>query len=205
MDVVLDPTLLLDAEDYQEMETPIPAEEPYVLVYNVSPAPAAQAVASRIAADRGLKIIDISPNPFIKVPGARKVDDIGPGDFLSYFKSAAFVVTNSFHGTVFSILYRKGFFAVPHRSRSERILSLLQTLGLRDRFTGYAELVTYEAIDYDAVWQKLNQARKNRYAYLKKCCGENRLGEQGSPGILSGGINHQARHLQPGSASRKRW
>lgn len=174
IEVVLDPALLLDQDDYREMEKAIPVKGPYVLIYNVSRAPAANAIASRIAAEKGLKIIDISPSPFVLVPGAKKIDDIGPGEFLSYMKNAAFIVTNSFHGTVFSILYQKCFFSVPNGRRSGRIVALLQMLGLKDRFTRYPALVSYEAIRYDEVYEKLNLARKNSYEYLKMCCEENR-------------------------------
>ena len=166
IETVLDPSLLLDEEDYREMESAIPDEEPYVLVYTVSPAPAANAGALKIAADKGWKILDISPHPFIKIPGAKKIDHIGPGEFLTYIKQAEFIITNSYHGTVFSILYKKYFFSFPNRKRSGRTIELLRTLGLRDRLTKYAEFITYEMINYDKVFEKLDQARKSSYAYL---------------------------------------
>ncbi len=172
IEAVLDPCLLLEEKDYLEMEIEIRIENPYVLVYNVFSASAAVDIALKIAGDKGLKIVDISPSPFVKIPGSRKIDDIGPGEFLSYIRNADWVVTNSLHGTVFSILYQKCFFTVPNRKRSGRIVELLKLLGLRDRLIQYEQLVTYEAIRYDEVYEKLNQARRHSYEFLKLCCSD---------------------------------
>lgn len=169
VEVVLDPTLLLNAQDYAGMEIPVDEAEPYLLFYNVSPAPLATKTALKIANEKGLRIIDISPSPFVRVPGAKKVDDIGPGEFLSYVKNAECVVTNSFHGTVFSIIYKKSFYSIPHKKRSGRVVDLLELTGLSDRLIKGIDSVSYEPLDYLSAYDSLNAARRDSYNYLQKC------------------------------------
>ena len=69
-------------------------------------------------------------------PKAKLIFDAGPAEFLSLFQNAAYVCTNSFHGTVFSVQFQRPFFTAvapaelqdPERSRT---FSLLSRLGLK--------------------------------------------------------------------------
>ena len=177
VEVVLDPTLLLDAQDYAGMEMPLDEKGPYLLFYNVSPAPLATSTALKIANEKGFRIIDISPSPFVRVPGAKKVDDIGPGEFLSYIKNAECVVTNSFHGTVFSIIYRKSFYSIPHKKRSGRVVDLLELTGLSERLITDSDSVSYKSLDYVSAYESLNEARKKSIDFLQKCLTISNLNE----------------------------
>ena len=65
-------------------------------------------------------------------------DNVGPGEFLSLIKGAEFVLTDSFHGTAISVIYHKSFYTFSRNgvreSMDTRVISLLELLGLRDRF-----------------------------------------------------------------------
>ena len=94
----------------------------------------------------------------------------GPKDFLWYIKNAEIVVTNSFHGTVFSILYGKPFYTYVVKSMSSRVVDLLQCLGLENRIIkGYKKLSEVDFnIDYSEAYRKLEVERKKSIRFLKK-------------------------------------
>ena len=165
---VLDCTLLLCRQDYivMEKETPLP-DKPYLLFYDMQRSKASEVVARQISEQDSLCIIDISPNPFITVKGAKKRIDIGPGEFLYLVKNASYIVTNSFHGTVFSILYHKSFITFLHTTRSGRVVDLLKELGLSDRIMDSTDIVPDKTIDYLSVDERLNSKRQQSYAYIK--------------------------------------
>ena len=58
------------------------------------------------------------------------LDSAGPTDFLSLIKNAQFVVTNSFHGLAFCIIFKKKFIICPHSTRNERLVSLMESCGI---------------------------------------------------------------------------
>lgn len=171
--VVLDPTLLLTGAQWGELAAAPKYKEPYILCYFVSDpgeaAPYAQALAERT----GWPIVQLA-GARRKIPGARElIFDAGPREFLGLFRHAACVVTNSFHGAVFSLQFDRPFFtSMSPRERSEptfsRIYSLLSRLGCVDRVIGLDTTVDVEApMDYEAVHARLAEARADSLAYLR--------------------------------------
>lgn len=174
VEVVLDCTLLLSKDDYQSMEEDVvTGSKPYLLLYNIQNSADSIALAKKIAGERGLVIVDMSPNPFAKVDGAKKIIDAGPGEFLSYIRRADYVVTNSFHGTVFSIIYGKPFFTIPHKTRSDRTADLLRSLHLEERLVIDPNRVEDCEIDYKKVYATLSELRTKSFGYLDKILVQN--------------------------------
>ena len=106
-------------------------------------------------------------------PKAKQIMDAGPAEFLGLFQNAAYVVTNSFHGTVFSVPFHRPFFttvspaelSAPERSRT---VSILSRLGLANRVIGKgdtAELL--DPVDWEAAEAALTAARKDSLDYLQ--------------------------------------
>lgn len=169
VEAVLDCTLLLDRQDYCAMEKDYPCgKTPYLLLYNMQRSEISNRIAKKIAREKKLKIINISPNPFVRCKGARNRIDIGPGEFLTLFRNAEYVVTNSFHGTVFSILYGKQFTSIPHSTRSGRVVDLLGMLGLKDRMTESADQIDRNMIDFEEVHERLRECRRASNEYLNR-------------------------------------
>ncbi|MBR5336715.1 MAG: polysaccharide pyruvyl transferase family protein [Lachnospiraceae bacterium] len=167
VEVVLDCTLLLEENDYSPMESrECKIDEPYLLLYNIQHSLITIDIAKREAERRNLIIVDISPKPFKKVDGARHLLDIGPGEFLSLFKGASFVVTNSFHGCTFSIIYKKQFIAVPHTVRYTRMVDLMESLGLKDRIAYDNDHEICGEIVFDEVYELLGDMRNRSYRYI---------------------------------------
>ena len=92
----------------------------------------------------------------------------GPKEFLGYFFNADFILTNSFHGTAFSILTQKQFYCIPPQKGRERIDSILQQLVLQDRIIEFNESIDYKfpVINYDEVYKKLDTFKRKSIEYL---------------------------------------
>lgn len=170
--VVLDPTLLLTGEDWAKLAVPPKDTRPYLLCYFISDYSVLIPYAERLAAERGLRLVHLA-GVRRAMKGAQVVFDAGPREFLGLFQRAAFVLTNSFHGTVFSLQFQKPFFtAVSPKEQSRpdlsRIFNLLDTLGVSDRIIGTdreAELTA--PVDYGAVTTRLERARKASLDFLR--------------------------------------
>ncbi|MEI3363096.1 MAG: polysaccharide pyruvyl transferase family protein [Oscillospiraceae bacterium] len=97
-------------------------------------------------------------------PKARCVLDAGPAEFLELFQNAAFVFTNSFHGTVFAAQFHVPFFTAVSPAEltdpeSSRTFSLLSRLGLADRIVGQGNTADLEApVDWKQAEVRLSEA-----------------------------------------------
>ena len=96
----------------------------------------------------------------------------GPEEFVRLIKNAQYVVTTSFHATVFSIIFHKKLFVVPHNTTGSRMLDLLNKLGLKDRaFYTLEEFQksNYDTeIDYKKVEEILELERNKSLDFLKR-------------------------------------
>lgn len=171
--VVLDPTLLLNGEAWGALAAPPRHQGPYILCYFVSDPAESAPYALALSRRTGWPIVQLA-GARRKIEGASEiVFDAGPREFLGLFRYASAVVTNSFHGAAFSLQFRKNFFtSMSPKERSEptfsRIYSLLSRLGCADRIIGLDTTAPVEAaMDYDKVYQRLDEARADSLAYLK--------------------------------------
>ena len=179
--VVLDPTLLLNADQWAAMaNTPrgYPGTETntplgYILCYCISKPGALEPYIRQLAERTGLPVVQLCGIRRKVHPKARCILDAGPAEFLALFQNASYVCTNSFHGTVFSVQFQKPFFtavapselAAPERSRT---FSILSRLGLTDRIIGKGDTADLEAkIDWAGASAHLEEARKSSMAYLR--------------------------------------
>ena len=135
---VLDPTLLLEEEDLREIAR---TEQKgcygkYILVYclKCQNKDAVCRYLSNLEKGTGLKVCVINTQREFSYPGVEAEGDrAGPVEFLSSIRNAEYVVTNSFHGMVFSCLYHKPFTAFQRQARDYRQKNLVELLGLRER------------------------------------------------------------------------
>lgn len=178
----VDPTLLLNSEAYGRMTCSEKLEEDsFILTYTMPNESqlAVYAAAERLSEKTGKKIIDVSGNPS---KSNRRINDnriCGPDEFLWYIQNADYVMTNSFHGTVFSVIYKKIFMVIPHTDTGNRVTELLDSLGLSERYTDVSEQAVYtidKPINYAASAMKLEALRAQSMNYLEECvrCAEKR-------------------------------
>ena len=154
IEVVLDPTLLLNHEKWEELasEARPPVEGLYVFVYAVGETEKAVEAGRRIARERNASLVVLQQNSFVPVRGAENLFDIGPLEFLACLKGADFVVTSSYHGLCLSLQMRKDFlisYATSKGQRNSRMSDLLDELGLSDRVVGANDAggIDWEAVD----------------------------------------------------------
>lgn len=163
---VLDPTLLLTSKDYDTIAAPVQSEKPYLLLYARRYNPQMSAYAERLAAENNWEIIEIS----LRATNAehhRMFYEAGVEEFLSLVKHAQFIVTNSFHGMIFSIQYCKNFCIFSREQCDSKITELLDSFGLSHRLmvTGFEKISV--DIDYTDIHEKIKTARKHSLDFLK--------------------------------------
>lgn len=170
---VIDPSMLLTAEEYDEL-LPEKKEEPFIFVYFLKhdlTAPLTMSFVNMLSRKTGLKVI----HSFVEMPPQalkneeRTMFYEGPREFLWYIKNAEYVVTNSFHGTVFSLLYHKPFYTYIVKSMASRITNLLSSVKLEDRIIrGYKNICDVtKYVDFTAADEYIKSGRLYAEQYLK--------------------------------------
>ena len=170
--VTLDPTLLLNPTEWLKFTTTKkPFDNNYILVYLLGSDGLLSETVKLIKELSGLAIITINQDPYVGFKSDLHIRDAGPSDFVNYFRHAEFVITNSFHGTVFSINFEKEFITLPPGSGANRITDLLKELNLSNRYVSQISQVSTTAkkkIDYLPVNEKLTEMRNLSNEFLKE-------------------------------------
>ena len=151
---ILDPTLLIPGARWiSGFGLKKPRDYDYVLVYQLNPCKEMRQFARQIARKHGCKLIIISNNIRMSVPGAEVIDNPKVELFLELVLHARCVVTDSFHGTAFSLNFHRDIFAWMPGKYSTRLMSVLKLVGLEERaFTrADARWETLPPIDYRKV------------------------------------------------------
>lgn len=179
--VVCDPTLLFDGDEWLIIQNIPPiVSGKYILCYFLGNNSIHRDFAIRLRKETGYKIVAlIHLDEFIK--GDEKYADetpydVNPADFLNLIRNAEYVCTDSFHCSVFSILYKRNFFTF-HRyhgdtkqSTNSRMDTLFNMVGIKDRLLAGNEEIT-ECLkiytDYNIVDKKIDNVRKKSYEYLR--------------------------------------
>lgn len=163
---VIDPTLLLDVEEYAPITADVQETEPYLLLYARRYNPAMEAFADKLAKERGLKVIEIS----LRADNAdrhRMFYEAGVEEFLSLVKNAAFVITNSYHGMIFSVQHRRPFYLFSREQCDNKIEELLSLMGLSNRLLVTGSEADFAPIDYDTVHAAIRKAREGSLRFLE--------------------------------------
>jgi len=173
MEVVLDPTLLMDTKEWDKIadQSQEKIEEEYILVYELLQDNTIKKIVEMLKEKTNLKVVSLKSCSISKEDIYKDEYITGPIEFVSLIKHAKYVVTNSFHGTVFSLLYEKEFFAIPPQKTGARIISLLEKLKLRKRIVTESEIEQLhleEKIDYKKVKEILEKERQQSIKFLVK-------------------------------------
>ncbi|MDD3747066.1 MAG: polysaccharide pyruvyl transferase family protein [Anaerostipes sp.] len=166
IEIVCDPTLLYTKEKYRKMYN-ADVQEKYVLLYYFGELNTQQISQIKLFADeRKFKIYSFGR----KRNWCDNSISNSPENFLKYFDSAEFVVTNTFHGAVFSTIYEKQFIAFVENSIKAR--EYLLSIGLNDRIMNINSNNIINKlssdIDYDIVNYKINNIREKSKKFIKK-------------------------------------
>lgn len=176
--VVCDPTMLLDTQEWIKL---IPdrkvLEKPYVFCYFLGTDESHRKAAEKLKEQTGLPLVSC---PFLdnfveadKKFGDIQLFDMDAADFINLIRHAQYILTDSFHGSIFSILNHKKFlvfdrFRKGKNSRNSRIESLCGILGLNSRRYQGDVTAVFSAVDYQKVEDRMDKLRRKSLSYLKK-------------------------------------
>ena len=151
--LMIDPTLLLDKVDYEKISSSRLVDDKYVFVYWLGDkSPIADLISTYQKS--GYKIVDIHLRSTSNLPSIE--------DWLSYIRFADFVITDSFHGCVFSLIFNKNFFIHPNNSGGNgRLTTLFTLLDIKDS----NNLIQP---DNDKITNILMNQRRDAYDFLNK-------------------------------------
>lgn len=177
IEVVADPTFLLDIKDWKSLATAPSMKENYILLFSLTNAKPLVDFAIRMSKESGKKLV-ILKGPLLDANSPDYILDnnIGPREFLGYFDNADIVITDSFHGSVFSMLMgAKNFFSYiqPVSKTGNRITNLLKTveepnhLLPSDLAKSYKEL-DEEKIDKVALYDRIAKVREHAREFLAR-------------------------------------
>ena len=169
---VIDPTLLLNKDTWDKLitenNTISLTSEKYILVYTLFESDEVTKIANHLSKVTGLKIVHFRKYNAYENE-LMNLYSYGPVDFVNAFKNAAYVITNSFHGTVFSLIFERKFYSVLPSIRAGRIKDLLNDLGLNKRIVQDMDQINLEdEIDYMSTKEKIDVLKSKSIEYLKK-------------------------------------
>lgn len=163
---VLDPTFLYT----------VPVTQPkiniadYVLIYAGSMSEAEKQLVQRFAAEKGLIIVSVG---YYKPWADVDFMSAGISEWLELFSKANCIFTNTFHGTIYSILNRKPFWVLNPGSKTNKIIGLLEDLNLESRILpkGNEEatsrnIIEAATIDYGAIYTRLDELRQISFGFI---------------------------------------
>lgn len=169
--VHLDPTFLLEKKDWEYFVKPVEKKK-YLLIYSIAMPKTIEDFAVSYAKQHGLEVVYITLNNLFTLKKRKNVITCTPEEFLSYMFHADCVVTNSFHGVAFSIIFNKKFYveknANPNHDNS-RLENILDCMGLSERFieNGIA-VAKNDEIDYRKTNDRIEALRAEALAYLDR-------------------------------------
>lgn len=161
---VCDPVFLLEKEEYEKIAKPINVKQPYLLLYSVVNNPEMLSVAKDYADKNGLTLVEICQNKKRREKHIQ-LSAAAPEEFLGTIKDAQVVITNSFHGTAFSIIFNKNFCVFDNKARGSRITNILGKAGLENRIVE-GQIEEISPIDYEKVNANLNDYIESSKQFL---------------------------------------
>lgn len=174
---VIDPTLLLNAEQWSDVASGRLIDGDYVFFYFFSERDYIKMVKQKIKKLTGIKTVCI---PYVAreiIDKDIKIFDAGPAEFISLIKNASLVVTDSFHATAFSINLKVPFLSLcrfgkdDSESMNSRLDTLLGALDLKERLIEKDDVITKNMlfdVDFDSVHEKLDRLREQDRSFLEK-------------------------------------
>lgn len=169
VECVLDPVFLLDEKKWTNFAECINLKQPYLLVYYFGNSKDIMEIASTVALEKNLIICRIAVD-FKRYSSDSIIERfVSPERFVGLFLNASYVITNSFHGTAFSINFRKQLLIYPSTEHNARFDSIMQMFNLHERNLRKIESKSISSladIDFDIINEILNYERKKSMKYL---------------------------------------
>ena len=162
---ILDPTLMIDDSFWQQFATSINIKHKYILIYQLHDNKKMNNYAIELKKKLGYSLIRISPSIAHIIRCGKLIYLPSPDKFLGLIKNASYILTDSFHATAFSLVFKKNFTIINAGKTNTRIESLLELFGLENRminsYSDFSQIHDY--IDYEHVKSILKNEREASY------------------------------------------
>lgn len=180
VETVCDPTLLLDSSQWKELiNLDVVPQKKYIFLYYVTEGYSVRKYASALSKQKGLPVISVPCR--VDYEGLKAADDIergfivyndiSPAQFLGLVANAAYVITNSFHGTVFSAIFHKQFLSQYHLDNgkyNDRVMNLFTLLNLDFRVIDNEHVSIDDSIHWGGVDEKIGCEKQRAFSVIKK-------------------------------------
>lgn len=167
IDVVIDPVFLLDKDTWRKKTKPHKHPNRYVLLFNLMHSEDAVQVAKIKSKELKCEIVEITSLVKALSFGKNVLQTIDAFEFIYLIDHAEFVVTSSFHGTAFSIIFEKQFYSLGMKNNSGRVQSLLTNLGIEERLIQGISDISQNRIDFNKVAIKKDKYIEFSKEYIK--------------------------------------
>lgn len=170
---VVDPTLLLNGNEWRKISSNKYSEDKYILVYNLNRNKKIDKYAENLSKKTGLKIRFLSYQFHEFYKKGKIMCNPKVEDFLSLIDNAQYVITDSFHATAFSLNFNTQFIIVYPGKYSTRLQSILEITGLENRVANDENdlSIVSENIDFEKVNKIIDEERNHSLEWLKNALG----------------------------------
>ncbi|OPZ93062.1 MAG: Polysaccharide pyruvyl transferase [Firmicutes bacterium ADurb.Bin419] len=172
---VFDPSLLLQRNEWNKINPNSFNNKNYIFVYSISASNKIDEVVNKVSKFYDSEVYVLTDKLTVDVKNHIRCRDIGPVEFIDLISNSKLVITDSFHGTAFSIIFEKNFISVPNEVGSSRIKDLLKLLNLESRVINEPEEIdgqyTFDII-YEMPRKILESERDKSINFLKNALNE---------------------------------
>lgn len=206
---VMDPVFLCDVKEYekQALKSGLKKQENYMLSFILDPDNKKREAILKLSQKLDLPYINLlNATDFDKNVKALDLDNTKPNidieEWLFYYMNSDFVITDSFHGTCFAIIFRKKFISLANMQRGEkRFVSLLNEVGLMNHLVYNIDEIgdrpeLFEEIDYDEVYRKITPKIEASYKWLEDAIKQPKAKEINLFNILNSEIEKLKREIK---------
>ncbi|OOE77925.1 hypothetical protein BZG72_16005, partial [Salinivibrio sp. PR6] len=177
-EVVADPTILVERDVWETLVPKDEYPEKYIFFYGVPFSSETYDFMSKISKKLDLPVVMLDAKSYIYrgnfIRGFKLWKSSSPVDYLGLIKNASLVITTSFHGSIFSTIFKKNFWAVTFKETNvddDRIKVLFEQLGLESRLIYIEEYENYDLmrkVDYSSYEKKISEFRAHSFSFLDK-------------------------------------
>jgi len=168
-ELVLDPTLAVDKDLWHSLATTRLVDDDYILAYQLNSNPVYVKYVNEFAQQKGIKVVHVRSSEDKSIHNCIFMGDCSPEEFLSLFKYSKYVITDSFHATVFSTIFHRQFANIFPPLFSSRLNDFLDMLDLQSRrVVNFNDFSVFDkAIDYQSVDANLKSYQKHTINFLR--------------------------------------
>lgn len=166
-EVVLDPVFLLTKEEWITIAKPPRIKEPYILCYQVLSNKNMQKVVNKLSKDTGYPIVSICNGTHKWIKSDHTFFDVSPEEFIGLYDNANIIVTSSFHGTAFGLIFNKPTYSLIKNVSSNRASDLLNKLEVSEFLISSADDLPEPKIDKELLNNNLNRERNKSIDFIE--------------------------------------